>query len=81
MARDGARTLYLQTGNYEQRADLVRPRALGRFVDAAHARDVGGRYRSLARFYDVFPPMACATDARVRGVRATRTYNALTAPG
>jgi hypothetical protein len=37
MARDGVRTLYLQTGNYEQRADLVRPRALGRFVDAAHA--------------------------------------------
>ena len=37
MARDGARTLYLQTGNYEQRVDLVRPQALGRFVDAAHA--------------------------------------------
>ncbi|HKC77598.1 MAG TPA: hypothetical protein VKB70_04340 [Gaiellaceae bacterium] len=37
MARDGVRTLYLQTGNYSQRTDLVRPRALGRFVDAAHA--------------------------------------------
>lgn len=37
MARHGVRTLYLQTGNYSQRADLVRPRALGRFVDAAHA--------------------------------------------
>ncbi len=37
MARDGARTLYLQTGNYRQRVDLVRPRALGRFIDAAHA--------------------------------------------
>ena len=37
MARDRVRTLYLQTGNYEQRVDLVRPRALGRFVDAAHA--------------------------------------------
>jgi hypothetical protein len=37
MARDGVQTLYLQTGNYEQRADLARPRALGRFVDAAHA--------------------------------------------
>jgi hypothetical protein len=36
MARDGVRTLYLQTGNYGQRADLG-PRALGRFVDAAHA--------------------------------------------
>jgi hypothetical protein len=37
MARDGVRTLYLQTGNYEQRADLVRPHALGQFLDAAHA--------------------------------------------
>ena len=37
MARDGVRTLYLQTGNYSQRVDLLRPRALGRFVDAAHA--------------------------------------------
>jgi hypothetical protein len=37
MARDGVRTLYLQTGNYEQRVDLVRRRALGRFLDVAHA--------------------------------------------
>jgi len=37
MARVGVRTLYLQTGNYSQQADLVRPRTLGRFVDAAHA--------------------------------------------
>src|SRR5690349_15497302 len=37
MARYGVRTLYLQTGNYEQRADLVRPQALGHFIDAAHA--------------------------------------------
>jgi len=37
MARHGVRTLYLQTGNYEQHADLVRAHALGRFVDAAHA--------------------------------------------
>jgi hypothetical protein len=37
MARDGVRTLYLQTGNYEQQVDLVRRRALGRFLDAAHA--------------------------------------------
>lgn len=36
MARDGVRTLYLQTGNYGSAA-LVRPRALGRFIDAAHA--------------------------------------------
>ena len=37
MARDGVRTLYLQTGNYEQSVDLVRPGKLGRFIDAAHA--------------------------------------------
>ena len=167
MARDGARTLYLQTGNYEQRVDLVRRRALGRFIDAAHAAGmrvvawylpsflypqqemrralaairfrsargerfdsfaldieaslvrsvplrtkrllrlsarlraaVGRRYalgaiipspvgirrhptywprfpyRQLARYYDVFLPMAYATDAGVRGIRATRAYNA-----
>jgi hypothetical protein len=37
MARDGAKTLYLQTGNYRQSVDLVRRRAQGRFIDAAHA--------------------------------------------
>jgi hypothetical protein len=40
MARDGAKTLYLQTGNYEQHVDLVRRNALGRFVDAAHAAGI-----------------------------------------
>jgi len=35
MARDGVKTLYLQTGNYSQQAN---PTELGRFVDAAHAR-------------------------------------------
>jgi hypothetical protein len=167
MARDGVRTLYLQTGNYEQHVDLVRPHALGRFVDAAHAAGirvvawylpsfvhpaqdarrvlaairfrsargerfdsfaldieaslvhpasvrskrllqlsarlraaVGRRYslgaiipspvgirrhphywprfpyRPLAHFYDVFLPMAYATDAGVHGFKATRAYNA-----
>jgi hypothetical protein len=33
----GVTTLYLETSNYSQRVDLVRPAALGRFVDAAHA--------------------------------------------
>lgn len=33
----GVRTLYLQTSNYSQRAAIIRPAALGRFVDAAHA--------------------------------------------
>lgn len=166
MARDGVRTLYLQTGNYEQSADLVRPQPLGRFIDAAHAAGmrvvawylpsflypaqdtrralaairfrsargerfdsfaldieaslvrsvplrskrllqlsarlraaVGHRYtlgaiipspvgirrhrhywphfpyRPLARSYNVFLPMAYATDAGVRGIGATRAYN------
>ena len=166
MARYGVRTLYLQTGNYEQRADLVRPDALGRFIDAAHAAGmrvvawylpsflypaqdtrrslaairfrsakgerfdsfaldieaslvrsvplrtrrllelsarlrsaVGSRYplgaiipspvgirrhptywprfpyRSLAHSYDVFLPMAYATDRHIHGIRATRAYD------
>ena len=167
MAQEGARTIYLQTGNYSQPVDLVRPRALGGFLDAAHAaglrvvawylpafvtaaqderralaairfrsgsgerfdgfaldieaslvkpaslrsrrlvrlsarlRAAAGRryplgaiipsavgmrrhprywprfpYRQLARFYDVFLPMAYATNAHVHGVKATRAYDA-----
>lgn len=167
MARDGVKTLYLQTGNYEQRDDLVRRQALGQFVDAAHAAGmrvvawylpsflypaqdtrralaairfrspdgerfdsfaldieaslvrsvplrttrllqlsarlraaVGPRYRlgaiipspvgirrhraywprfpyrQLSRLYDVFLPMAYATDRHVHGIRATRAYDA-----
>jgi hypothetical protein len=167
MVRVGARTLYLQTGNYEQPGDLVRPQKLGRFVDAAHAagmrvvawylpsflypaqdtraalaairfrsakgerfdsfaldieaslvrsvplrstrllqlsatlRAAVGRgyplgaiipspvgirrhptywprfpYRSLAHYYNVFLPMAYATDRHIRGVEPTRAYNA-----
>jgi hypothetical protein len=37
MSRDGARTLFLQTGNYRQSVDVVRRRAQGRFIEAAHA--------------------------------------------
>jgi hypothetical protein len=33
----GVTTLYLQTSNYTQKVDLVRPAALERFIDAAHA--------------------------------------------
>ena len=167
MHRDGVRTLYLQTGNYEQSVDLVRPHALGRFIDAAHATGmrvvawylpsflypaqdtraalaairfrsakgerfdsfaldieaslvhsvplrskrllqlsarlraaVGHRYplgaiipspvgirrhhhywprfpyRSLARFYNVFLPMAYATDRHITGIKPTRAYDA-----
>jgi hypothetical protein len=34
---EGVQTLYLQTSNYSQAADIVHPLALGRFIDAAHA--------------------------------------------
>jgi hypothetical protein len=163
MARDGAQTLYLQTGNYRQSVDVVRRRAQGRFIEAAHAAGLrvvawylpsfaslrrderralaairfqspGGErfdgfaldieatvvrpiprrnrrlvqlstqlrsavgadyalgaitpspigmsrsywpgipYRALARFYDVFLPMAYSTDAGVRGSKGTRAY-------
>ena len=33
-------------------------------------------YRSLARFYNVFLPMAYATDRHIRGIKATRAYDA-----
>jgi hypothetical protein len=36
-AAHGVRTLFLETGNYRQRVDLVRPQVLSRFLDAAHA--------------------------------------------
>ena len=38
IAARGAQTLYLQTGNYRQRADLVRAGGLGSLVEAAHAQ-------------------------------------------
>jgi hypothetical protein len=34
---NGVTTLYLQTSNYRQKAAIVRPFALGTFIDAAHA--------------------------------------------
>lgn len=37
MAADGVRTLYLETGNYKQRVDVVRPWEVSEFIDAAHA--------------------------------------------
>jgi hypothetical protein len=37
MAERGVRTLYLETGNYSQTVDLVRPEGLAAFVTAAHA--------------------------------------------
>ena len=37
MAKQGVRTLFLETSNYQMRQDVVRPDRIGRFVEAAHA--------------------------------------------
>jgi hypothetical protein len=38
MKARGVRTLFLETGNYRQTLDVVRPAVTGRFIDAARAR-------------------------------------------
>ena len=40
IAARGVKTVYMQTGNYSQRDDVVSPLALGFFVDALHTRGV-----------------------------------------
>jgi hypothetical protein len=42
LAREGARTLYLETANYKQgaRVDIVHPVATAALIDAAHARNL-----------------------------------------
>jgi hypothetical protein len=73
MARIGVRTLYLQTGNYSQPTDLVRPRALGRFVDAAHAAGLHVVAWYLPSFVDLGQDRRRALAAiRFRSPRAER---------
>ena len=50
----GVTTLYLETSNYSQAVDLLRPAALGRFVDAAHAN----RLRIVAWYLPSFANVA-----------------------
>jgi hypothetical protein len=69
MARDGVRTLYLQTGNYGQRVALVRRHALGRFLAAAH----GAGLRVVAWYLPSFADPA--QDAR-RALAAIRFRSA-----
>ena len=38
MKARGVRTLYLETANFRQKVDIVRPSVVARFIDAAHAR-------------------------------------------
>jgi hypothetical protein len=38
MKARGVRTLYLETANYRQKVDIVRPSTVARFIDVAHAR-------------------------------------------
>ncbi len=40
MKARGVRTLFLETGNYRQTVDIVRPGLAGRFIDAAHAQGI-----------------------------------------
>jgi hypothetical protein len=40
IAARGVRTIYLETGNFKQATDLVRPDRLSRFLDAAHASGI-----------------------------------------
>ena len=40
LARRRVRTLFVETGNFRQRADLVRPHQLSGLIEAAHARDI-----------------------------------------
>jgi hypothetical protein len=40
MKAHGVRTLYLETSNYTQRRAIAFPREVGRFLEAAHARDM-----------------------------------------
>jgi hypothetical protein len=40
LAAHDVQTLYLETGNYRQHADLVRPDGIARFLAAAHAADM-----------------------------------------
>ncbi len=55
MARQGVRTLFFETSNYQMRRDMVRPDRVGRFVEAAHARGLQivawyvPSFRNLAR--------------------------------
>jgi hypothetical protein len=69
MARHGVKTLYLQTGNYSQPAALVRPRAVGRFVDAAHAAGL-----RIVAWY--LPSLANPAQDRRRALAAIRFRSA-----
>lgn len=40
MSARGVQTLFLQTGNYSSRGPVHRPRAVARFISAAHRRDM-----------------------------------------
>jgi hypothetical protein len=40
MAARGIETVWVETANYNARTDVVRPRELGRFVDALHTRGI-----------------------------------------
>jgi hypothetical protein len=61
----GVTTLYLETSNYSQRVDLVRPGALARFVDAAHANGL----RVVAWYLPSFKSLALDLRRSLAAVR------------
>ena len=40
MKRRGVRTLYIETANFSQSVDIVKPKSLGRFIESAHAAGI-----------------------------------------
>src|SRR5207302_11460664 len=65
IAAQGAGTLFLETGNYRQRADLARPAGLGRLVEAAHAQGL----RVVAWYLPSFVSPALDTRRALAAIR------------
>jgi hypothetical protein len=40
LAQHGVHTLFLETGNYKQKVDVVKPAVVGQFIQLAHAEDI-----------------------------------------
>lgn len=68
---NGVGTLYLQTGNYSQRAEVVHPRILGRWLRAAHAAGI-----AVVAWY-----LPAFVDPRLDARRALAAINYRTATG
>lgn len=63
MAKNGVKTLYLETGNYSHAAPVFRPDEAGRFIDSAHAAGMRVVAWYLPSFLDVKRDMTKALGA------------------